>query len=169
LYIKNANVVVTNTALNTIIRVCNALYGAIDFEDCRFWITGYMNSLIALRGTFKNCRGSIANVTGNTYCYQPDTNAIVRIIGGEYYAYTGESGKQSAVVGQSATDAVTILYAVNAPTVARAGFYQTNSLLQWVSGGILSCTDLISSLAMTVVSGISNIRGTIAKSKPGAM
>jgi hypothetical protein len=169
LYIKNANVVANNTTQNTVIRVCNSLYGVIDFEDCRFWITGYMNSLIGLRGTYKNCRGSIANVTGNSYCYQPDSNSIVRIIGGEYYAYTGESSKQSAVVGQSATDAVTIMYGVNAPTVARAGFYQTNSLLQWVSGGILSCTDLISSLPMTVVSGISNIRGTIAKSKPGAM
>lgn len=167
--IKSANVVANNQTVNTTIRVTFTMYGAIEFEDCRFWITAYTNSLIGLRGTYKNCRGSVANVVGNSYCFQPDTNSIVRILGGEYYSYTGESSKQSAIVGQSATDAVTIMYGVNAPTVARTGFYQTNSLLQWVSGGILSCTDLISSLPMTVVSGISNIRGTIAKSKPGAM
>ena len=86
-------------------------------------------------------------------------------MGGEYYAYTGDANLQSAVVGQSGADAVSILYAVSAPTLARGGYYQTNSILQWVGGGVLSCTDLISELPMIVVSGISNIRGTIAKSK----
>ena len=99
----------------------------------------------------------------------PSTSSIVRIYGGEYYAYTGDANKQSAVVGQSGTDAVTVMYGVNAPTVARSGFYQTNSVLQWAGGGILNCTDLISDLPMIVVSGISNIRGTISKSKAGAM
>jgi hypothetical protein len=99
----------------------------------------------------------------------PFTDSLLRIEGGEYYAYTGASSAQSAVVGQSAADSVSILNAVNAPTLARSGFYQTNSVLQWAGGGILSCTDLVSALPLIVVAGISNIRGTIAKSKAGLM
>lgn len=167
--IKNANVVASNTTVNTVIRINTALTGAIAFEDCRFWITAYKDSLIGMRGTYTNCRGSIANVVSNSYCFLPNTNSIVRVIGGEYYAYTGESSSKSAVVGQSGADAVCIMYGVNAPTVARSGFYQTDSVIQFVGGGIISCTDLISSLPATVTAGISNIRGTIVKSKPGAM
>ena len=163
--IIGANVVVSNTAADTIIRIMNTTSGVVKFDNCRFYITAYKDSLIALRGTFTNCRGSIANVTNNSYCFLPASNGVVKVIGGEYYSYTGDANNQSAIVGQSGTDAVSILYGVSAPTVARSGFYQTNSLLQWTGGGIVCCTDLISALPMVVVAGISNIRGTISKSK----
>lgn len=163
--ITGANVIANNTAEGTNIRVFNALEGAHKVEDCRFWLTGYKDSLIALTGTFTNCRGSVANIINNSYCFMPSSNGVTRLIGGEYYAYTSDSTKQSSIVGQSGADSVSILYGVSAPTAARSGFYQTNSILQWAGGGILSCTDLISALPMIVVSGISNIRGTIAKSK----
>ena len=143
----------------------NTLYGPVKFENCRFYITAYQDSLIALRGTFTNCRGSVANTINNSYCFLPASNSVVKLNGGEYYAYTGDSNKQSAIVGQSGADAVSILYAVSAPTLARSGYYQTNSLIQYVGGGMLNCTDLISELPLSVTSGISNIRGTIAKSK----
>lgn len=162
--IERANIIANNTALNTVIRVFNST-GSIRAENCRFWLTGYKDSLISLSGTFTNCRGSVANVINNSYCFLPASNGMVKIIGGEYYAYTGDANVQSAIVGQSGAEAVSILYGVSAPTSARTGYYQTNSILQWVGGGILSCTDLISELPMIVVSGISNIRGTIAKSK----
>ena len=163
--IIGADVVVSNTATNTVIRISGTTSGVVKFENCRFYITAYKDSLIALRGTFTNCRGSVANVTNNSYCFLPASNGVVKVIGGEYYAYTGDANLQSAIVGQSGADAVSILYGVSAPTLARSGYYQTNSLLQWTGGGVLSCTDLISALPMVVVSGISNIRGTIAKSK----
>lgn len=169
IHIIGANVVASNTEESTIIRIINTSSGVVYFENCRFWITAYQDSLISLRGTFINCRGSVANVINNSYCFLPHTSGIVRIIGGEYYAYTGDASAKSAVVGQSGADAVSVLYGVNAPTAARSGFYQTNSIIQFEGGGVLSCTDLISALPLTVVSGISNIRGTIAKSKAGAM
>ena len=165
--IVGATVVASNTATDTVIRIVDTPNGSAKFENCRFYITSYKNGLVGLRGTFTNCRGSVANVTENSYCFLPTTAGVVKLIGGEYYAYTGDANKQSAVVGQSGADAVSILYGVSAPTLARSGFYQTNSILQWVGGGVLSCTDLISELPMIVVSGISNIRGTIAKSKAG--
>ena len=165
IHIIGANVVVSNTSPNTCIRIIGTTSGVVKFENCRFYITSYQDGLIAIRGTFINCRGSVANIINNSYCFLPASNGVVKVFGGEYYAYTGDSTKQSAIIGQSGADAVSILYGVSAPTSARSGFYQTNSLLQWVGGGIVCCTDLISELPMTVVSGISNIRGTIAKSK----
>lgn len=164
-HIIGATVIASNTTADTVIRISGATSGAIKFENCRFYITAYKSGLVGLRGTYTNCRGSVANVTENSYCFLPSSYGVVKVIGGEYYAYTGDSNLQSAIVGQSGADAVSILYGVSAPTLARSGFYQTNSLLQWTGGGILSCTDLISELPMIVVSGISNIRGTIAKSK----
>ena len=94
---------------------------------------------------------------------------MVRIYNGEYYAYTGDANSRSAIVGQSGADAVSILYGVNAPTSARSGFYQTNAVYQVSGGGMVCCTDLISALPLSVISGASNIRGTVAKSKAGLM
>lgn len=164
-HIIGATVTASNTTTDTVIRVVDTPNGSVKFENCRFYVTCYKYGLIAFRGTFTNCRGSVASVTENSYCFQPSTYGVVKVIGGEYYSYTGDANKQSSIVGQSSADAVSILYGVSAPTIARTGFYQTNSLLQWVGGGILSCTDLISELPMVVAAGISNIRGTITKSK----
>lgn len=163
--VVGANVYASNTNVGTVIRAFDTSAKRIKADNCRFWITAYQYGIIAWCGTFNDCRGSIANIIENSYCFQPTTTGAIKVNGGEYYAYTGDANKQSAIVGQSGADAVSILYGVSAPTLARSGFYQTNSVLQWAGGGILSCTDLISELPMIVVSGISNIRGTIAKSK----
>lgn len=163
--VVGANIYVANTAVDTTIRIFDNSAKHIKAEGCRFWVSGYKNSLIAINGTFIDCYGDISNVTENSYCFLPQSSGVVKVTGGEYYAYTGDANKQSAIVGQSDAEAVSILYGVSAPTLARSGYYQTNSLLQWAGGGVMNCTDLISALSVIVVSGISNIRGTIAKSK----
>ena len=168
-HIIGASVIASQTATGTVIHGFNSYSGAVRAEDCRFWFTAHRASRVGQTGTFINCRASIANATENSYCFLPFADSLLRIEGGEYYAYTGASSAQSAVVGQSAANSVSILNGVNAPTLARSGFYQTNSVLQWAGGGILSCTDLVSALPLIVVAGISNIRGTIALSKAGLM
>lgn len=168
-HIIGANVIANQTATETVIHIFNSFAGAVYAENCRFWITAYRSSRVGQTGTFNNCRASVANIIENSYCFLPFTDSLLRINGGEYYAYSGASTAQSAVVGQSAANAVSILNGVNAPTLARSGFYQTNSVLQWAGGGVLSCTDLVSALPLIVVSGIANIRGTIEKSKAGLM
>lgn len=168
-HIIGANFVANQTATGTVIRVFGSSNGAVFAENCRFWITAYQDSRIGSTGTFTNCRASVANVINNSYCFLPFTESLLRLNGGEYYAYTGSSSAQSAVVGQSAAEAVSILYGVNAPTASRSGFYQTNSIIQFAGGGVMNCTDLVSALTVTVTAGISNIRGTIAKSKAGLM
>ena len=137
-------------------------------ENCRFWITCDSGGYIARSGTFKNCRASVTNAGLHSYCFAPLSGSLLRIEGGEYYAYTGSSAHFSAIVGvTSGANAVAILYGVNAPTVARSGYFQTHALYQ--TTGIISCTDIISALELNVVSGASNIRGTIAMSKAGMM
>ena len=168
-HIIGANVVVSQSGTGTIVKCFSSTTGAVYAENCRFWLTANKDSVIANTGTFVNCRASVANVVNNTYCFQPLDGSLLRIQGGEYYAYTGSSSARSAVVGQSAANAVSILYGVNAPTSARVGYYQTNSIIQFAGGGMMNCTDLVSALTVTVTSGISDIRGTIAKSKPGLM
>ena len=163
--VVGANIYAENTNSGTTIRIFDNSAKRIKAESCRFWASGYQNSLVAIHGTFTNCFANIANVTENSYCFLPASDGMVKINGGEYYAYTGDSTKKSAVVGQSDPNAVSILYGVSAPTSARSGFYQTNSLLQWTGGGQMRCTDLVSALPLTVVSGIAEIRGTIAMSK----
>lgn len=137
-------------------------------ESCRFWVTCDSSGLIARSGTFKNCRASVTNSGLHSYCFAPISASLLRIEGGEYYAYTASTEHVSAIVGlTSGENAVAIMYGVNAPTSERSGYRQTNSVYQ--TTGIVSCTDLISALPLNVVSGASNIRGTIAKSKAGLM
>lgn len=169
-HVIGANVRVEQKGTGTVVRVFGSTNGAVCAENCRFWVTAYQDSLVAYTGTFTNCRASVANSTGNSYCFLAGGSGLLRVNGGEYYAYTGSStGARSAVVGQSAADAVSILRGVNAPTVARTGYYQTDALFQTSSGGVMNCSDLVSTLSVASVSGTSNISGTIAKSKAGNM
>lgn len=167
-HVIGANVYASNTASGTIIRVFDTSIGRITAERCAFDITAYQDSYISTLGTFTDCRGSVANMVNNCYCFQTATAGLLRLNGGEYYAYTAASGVQCAVLGQSGAQAVSILYGVNAPTVARSGFSQISSVIQFAGGGFVNCTDLVSALPLVVVAGISNIRGTIAFNKPNA-
>lgn len=154
--VNGLNFVGNGTTSGSCIRV---FYTSPVVENSRFWLNCYENSWISQTGVFTNCRGSVSNSTGNSYCFL--NNGLLRINGGTYYAYTGSSSSKSAVVGQSASNAASILYAVNAPTQARTGYYQTNAIYQIGSSNYVNCTDLISQLTLTVISGSSNVRGTI--------
>ena len=161
-----ANVVATGGA--SIYMFSTAGNTTVYAENCRFWITCDSGGFIARSGAFKNCRASVTNAGLHSYCFVPIDASLLRLDGGEYYAYTGSAEHVSAVVGlTSGTNAVAILYGVNAPTSARSGYRQTNSIYQ--TTGIICSTDLISALPLSVVSGASNIRGTIALSKAGLM
>lgn len=137
-------------------------------ENCRFWITCDSGGMIARSGTFKNCRASVTNAGLHSYCFAPQSASLLRLDGGEYYAYTGSADHVSAVVGlTNGENAVAILYAVNAPTSARSGYRQTHSIYQ--TTGLVSCTDLITLLPINELSGKANIRGTLAVSKAGML
>ena len=165
--IVGANLIVNNTITNTSIVVFDSSAEIINCENSRFWITGYKYSYIARNGTFTNCRGSVTNSKLYSYCFY--TNGLVRINGGEYYAYTADFGSTSAVVGHEGTDAVTIMYGVNAPEVERSGYYQNYSVMHISVTGVICCTDLISPLEIKELTGNDNFRGTIELNKPNMM
>lgn len=157
---KGLNMVLGGSNSGTQVNVFNA---SIQCEDSRFWINSYSGSNISNGGTFTNCRASVSNASGNSYCFL--NTDVLRLNGGEYLAYTGTSSARSAIIGQSASQSASILYGVNAPTISRSGYYQTNSLYQVGSNNYINCTDMISALALYVTTGYSNIRGTIPYSK----
>ena len=154
-------------ATNTVVRVFASQDGAVYAENCYFNIYASQNCGIAYTGTFVNCRGVITNLDGDSYCFNPQSNSLLRVNGGEYTAYTGSTSHKSAVVGQIALNAVSILEGVSAPTIAYSGQYQTHALYQASGAGNMNCSNLVTLLPVSVVSGISNISGTIARSKTG--
>lgn len=168
-HIIGADVYAYEKATDTTIIAFNTVAGALYAENCRFWLTGYTTCKVACTGTFTNCRASVANTVGESFCFTPLTNSLLRLNGGEYMAYSGSAATTSAVVGhaESATGAVSILNGVNAPTVQRGGYYQTHSIHQYPSGGVMNCRDLVSALPVNA-KGTNNISGTIAKSKAHA-
>jgi len=168
-HIIGANVVAEQTGTDTIIRAFSEVSRNVLAEKCRFIVSGYKNSMVANHGTFKDCSAIIANATGNCYCFLPYANTLLRVIRGEYCAYTGSNAAQSAIIGHSSAGAAAIFDGVSAPTVARDGYYQTHSLLQWTGSGMLNCTDLISALPMVVAADISNIRDTMPYSISGTV
>ena len=130
-------------------------------EDSRFWIYGASDSMVASRGEFYNCKAEVRNEAGVSYCFFPTQGSALLIIkGGEYLAYTADSGSRSAIVGLIYNSAV-VMSGVNAPTSGRANYYQTHAIYQTL--GRLSCFGLVSALTVTTISG-SNVYGTIALS-----
>ena len=166
-HIIGADVNVYQKGADTVVVGFSTVAGTIYAENCRFWITAYYNSKVACTGTFTNCRASVANTSGESYCFATLSNSLLRLNGGEYMAYSGSAAATSAVVGHvaSASNAVSILYGVNAPTVTRSGYYQTHSIHQYAGGGVMNCRDLVSALPINL-KGTNNVSGTIAISKP---
>ena len=159
-----ANVIASNTNADTSIVAFNSNTGAVNAENCRFWFTANKDSFIASNGTFKNCRASVANSGGNSYCFNVHAEGLLRVDGGEFYAYAGGSNT-GAVVYQANTSSVSILYAMNCPTIARSGYAQTNAVQ--ITAGLSSVTDTVTTLTVAAAGG--NIRGTLAANKPGRM
>lgn len=165
-HIIGADVYAYEKSANTCVVAFSTVAGAVYADNCRFWLTGYSNCKVSCTGTFTNCRASVANTDGESYCFAPTSNSMLRVNGGQFMAYSGNSARVSAVVGHvnSATNAVSILHGVNAPTWERSGYYQTHSIYQYIGGGVLNCYDLISALPVSALA-TNNIVGTIAKSK----
>ena len=163
--IIGANVVATGSANITMFSTAAATVAHA--RDCRFWITadtGY----IARGGTFKNCRCSLTTNDGDAFCFNVLSGGLLRLFGGEYYAYA-PTGNQSAVVyihsGQ--TNAVCMTYGINCPTNARSGYEQSNAINVLTNSAKCSFTDTVTALG--IVAAGQNIRGTIAHSLPGLM
>lgn len=166
LTVDNLNLIASGTTSGTVIRVFNNAGAKITCNNSRIWVTGYQDSLIGVTGTYNNCRCTVKNSINNSYCFMTSGTGLLTLNGGVYYAYCGASNLKSAIVGQSAANAVTLLYGVVAPTAAVNGMYQTNAIYQAnQNGNYINCRDLVSALAVQVQAGYSTVAGTISLSK----
>ena len=165
-HIIGADVNVYEKTTGTSIIGFSTVAGAVYAENCRFWITGDNTCKVACTGTFTNCRASVANSTGESYCFTPLSNSLLRVNGGTFMAYSGSASSVSAVVGHQNgnTNAASILNGVNAPTWERGGYYQTHAIYQYLNSGTIKCHDLVSALPVDAIYD-AEISGTIATSK----
>lgn len=166
--IKNANVVANCRFTDSTFQMFSSTSGNIIAEDCRFWISGYTGCYIAQTGTFTNCRAEVTNSRADSFCFNVSTNGLLRVNGGEYYAYTGLSASAAAVIyiESSAMNATAISYAMNCPTVTKELHYQKNAIL--CNNGYGGFSETITALTVTKATN-QNVRGTIPLSKPDRM
>ena len=136
-------------------------------ENCRFWITSG-KAYIARGGVFRNCRGSVTTTAGDAYVFNTLSGGLLRVEGGEYYAYA-PTGSMSQViyVNSAQSNATVITYAMNCPQNTRNGFVQSYAINCLTASALCSFTDTITPLPITA-SG-QNIRGTLVVNKPNIL
>lgn len=163
-YVKNCNVVASGEEATVyMFSTAGATYARA--ENCRFWITA-ASGYIARGGYFRNCRGSVTTTNGDAFCFNTLSGGLLRVFGGEYWAYA-PTANQSAVVYVNAaqTGAVVLTYGMSCPTLERSGYVQTRAINCNTNNAKCSFTDTITTLEIYAEG--QNIRGTIAASKAG--
>lgn len=163
--IKNANIKMETSYVDATAVVFSGTSGAITAENCVFEVTARGGSYISANGTFNNCKGTVTNANGDSFCFNVSTTSLLRINGGEYYAYTGNNGYNAAVIytAASASNAAIITNGMNCPVVAKTSNYQKNAVL--CNAGYGGFTDTITTLTITK-SANQNTRGVVAVNKP---
>ena len=164
--VKGANVVANNSSA-TVYAFSTAAATVVHAEHCRFWITaaaGY----IARGGTFRDCRVSLTCASGDAFVFNVLSGSLLRVFGGEFYAYA-LTGNQSAIVyvNSAQTGAVAMTYGMNCPTVERSGYVQTYAINCLTESALCSFTDTVTTLTMQAEG--QNIRGTLKISRAGVM
>lgn len=166
--IKNATIIVESLYSNSSFVMFLATTGYIMADNCRFRIQSYGESYISQTGTFNNCFGRVFCSSGNSYCFNLSTNGLLRVNNGEYYAYTGSSSANAAVIysDSAATEGVVITNSMNCPRAVFVGAFQKNAVQ--CMAGFGSFNDTITNLAITKAAN-QNVRGTISISKENMM
>lgn len=165
----NVNVVGASVIANggTSIKMFSAVGSAIPYaRDCYFEVTADREGTIAKGGRFDNCFASVTLQSAGAACFEPNSASVLRVNGGEYYAYTGNTSAIAAVVRivPEATEVVALTNAINCPTVAKTGFRQTHAVLDYSANGCCVYADTITLLDIQAASQVT--RNTIELSKP---
>lgn len=164
--VRGVNIVASEVSA-TIYAFSTAAATVVNADHCRFWLTaaaGY----IARGGTFRDCRVSLTTQSGDAFCFNVLSGGLLRVFGGELYAYA-PTGNQSAIVyvNSAQTTAAVMTYGMNCPTVARGGFVQSYAINCLTNNALCSFTDTITTLTMQAEG--QNIRGTLKISRAGLM
>ena len=81
-------------------------------------------------GTFANNRVEVISQDDTSYCFQGTGVNFLRVIGGTYYAYTGDSTKMSAAfyVAPGLDSNIILMTNCNCPFVSKTGYFQANAI-----------------------------------------
>lgn len=164
--IKNIKVNAYATESNVNIEMIKAgnLQGRVNCENCHFTVNASLLAQISEHGVFTNCYCYITSEAGGAYCFKPKSTGLIRINGGEFYAYgKTSSGIGSAIFHTSAgdTDAVVMAFNIHCPVVTLANYSQ----------GFLSVANAGNTIINGVVSRLTNsgsyntITGLVNKNK----
>lgn len=164
-HIIGANVIATGGASITMFSSAGATQARA--ENCRFWITSE-TGYIARGGVFRDCRASLTTTAGDAYCFNTLSGGLLRIFGGEYYAYAPTDSMSTVIyVNAAQTGAVVNTYSMCCPSNTRSGFVQTYAVNANTADACCSFTDTITLL--DIQANGQNIRGTIRQSKAGLL
>lgn len=135
-------------------------------RDCRFWIDGESGCYIAGTGTFDHCKATVTNSSGESRCFLVSATGLLRINGGEYYAYCADSTSvNSYVIYASGTNSCVITNGMSCPTVARSTLKQTHAIYNSAAYG--AANDTITTLQVNNTASTNfNVRGTYAVNLP---
>ena len=128
LHIKGAKVFVVETVAGCdVAMIVGSNPGDVTVENCDFEISTSGVAKLAEHGTFLNCSAVMKSSAGNAFCFAPNGDDLIRVIGGRYLAYVKNTNTYNAAIFMTyadKTNAVTLAQNVNCPTVSVAGYYQ---------------------------------------------
>ena len=143
LYVRNANVFVINLGTGCNVQmVAGSNPGNIDLENCQFYIETSGNAVGATHGSFTNCEIELYAIAGNANCFAPTSNYFVRVMGGKFLAYVGNTNTYTAAVFYTAagqSNAITFAQNINCPTVSVANYYQQYLAVGNAGKTIINC------------------------------
>lgn len=159
MFIKNASALINANANNTAV-VCFNCMGRTSIEDCSILINGYNGSFIGYSGDYTRCNFNVRNSAGSSACFKPTNGSLLRINGGEMYAYGVSTATTMVIfVASTATTAVVLVNGLSCPTFAVSGMRQTHAVLDQANSGKCAYNNLITALPISAVG--QSVTGTI--------
>lgn len=127
LEIKNLSVDVEGDGAGVNVQVfAGSNIGRTFITDCRADVLASGDIKIAAHGVFTNCYFRGRSEAGHTLLFCPDSEDLIRVIGGTHLAYAMLSGKSAAVFYTygTQTNAVIMATNINCPTISVGGYWQ---------------------------------------------
>lgn len=145
----------------------NVYFGSknVYFENCRIKAVGLEGWLFNF-GTFRDCEFSIKTRAYYVGVFRPiNSTDVLRVYGGEHFAYTSDESATSAVFhcDANASSSVIIADGLNCPTKAESGYKQTHAVYDLATNNYHRYTSIISELPINAPS--QTVRDTIVANK----
>lgn len=163
-WVRNARIFATVSGAEGVIIAVNGTGGTAIFERCRIALQGAKNSYIGQRGEFIDCRTSVINTAGHSYCFYLASYSFMKVTGGEHFAYSLASYTSSVFgVPEGATSGVLLVNGASCPTLANGSYQQKYAAYDWSNNGKCAYNNLITALPINV--GTQFVTNTIPQSK----